>query len=82
MLFQIKKLSTVSCIESTPGSGAIFVRSPGAKSRIIKIDKDTHSAMIQLPSGLKKTFSYYSFVLLEKIAMSEHFRCPNGKSGY
>lgn len=82
MLFQIKKLSFVSCLELTPGSGAQYVRSPGVKSRIIKFDLDTHSVLIQLPSGVKKTFSYYSFVLLEAVSMSLNKKCLNTKSGY
>jgi len=82
MLFQLKKLSFISCIELLPGKGAQYTRSPGTKSRIIKFDKENHSVMIQLSSGVKKIFSYYSFVMLGKISMSEHNNCLNGKAGY
>ena len=60
MIFQIKKLSFVSCLELLPGMGSQYVRSSGTKAKIIKLDKDTHTALIQLPSGIKKIFSYYS----------------------
>ena len=82
MLFQIKKLSFVSCLELLPDSGAQYSRSPGTKSRIIKFDKDTHSVMVQLPSKIKKIFSYYSFVLLDQIILSEHKKFTSTKAGY
>lgn len=82
MLFQIKKLSFVSCLEIIPGRGAQYTRSSGTKARIIKFDKDTHSVLIQLSSGVKKIFSYYSFVMLGRISLSENKNCLNGKAGY
>lgn len=82
MLFQIKKLSFVSYLELIPNKGAQYSRSSGTSSRIIKFEKNTHSALIQLPSGFKKSFSYYSFVLLGRIALFENKRYSNTKSGY
>lgn len=82
MLFQIKKLSFVSCLELLPGRGAQYTRSPGTKSRIIKFDQSSHSVLVQLSSGVKKIFSYYSFVMLGRIAISDHLNCANGKAGY
>lgn len=82
MLFQIKKLSFVSCLELLPGRGAQYVRSSGTKARIIKFDDSTHSVLLQLPSGVKKIFSYYSFVMLGRIAIFNNFKCLNGKAGY
>lgn len=82
MLFQIKKLSFVSCIELLPGRGAQYSRSSGVKSRIIKFDKDSHSVLIQLPSTTKKIFSYYSFVLLGRLSLATNKYFTNGKAGY
>ena len=82
MLFQIKKLSFVSCMEILPGRGAQYCRSSGTKSKIIKFDKETHTSLLQLPSKIKKIFSYYSFVLIDAIALSEHKKYLNAKSGY
>lgn len=82
MLLQIKKLSFVSCAELLPNSGAQYIRSPGTKAKILRFEKETHSTMLQLPSGVKKVFSFYSFVLLGQLAMSMHSRCTNTKSGY
>lgn len=82
MLFQIKKLSFISCIELLPGRGAQYSRSPGTKSRIIKFDKNSHSVLVQLPSKIKKIFSFYSFTLLDAIALAMHKKCFNTKFGY
>jgi ribosomal protein L2 len=82
MLFQIKKLSFISCLELLPGLGAQYIRSPGTKGRIIKFDTTTHTVLVQLPSKLKKIFSYYSFTMLDAITLNLHKKCLNGKFGY
>ncbi len=82
MLIQIKKLSLVSCLELTPGSGSKYAKSSGVKAKIIKFDHETHSVFIQLPSGVKKIFSFYSFVMIGRIANVLHNKCTNHKSGY
>jgi ribosomal protein L2 len=82
MLFQIKKLSFVSSLEIIPGKGSQYSRSSGTKSRIIKFDKDNHSVLIKLPSGVKKIFSYYSFVMYGSISLKENKNFLNGKAGY
>lgn len=82
MLFQIKKLTFISHLELLPGLGAQYCLSSGTKSKIIKFDESDHSVLVQLPSGLKKIFSYYSFVLLGRISINLHFKCYNTKSGY
>ncbi len=82
MLFQIKKLSFVSCLEITPGKGSQYSRSSGTQSRIIKFDKDSHSVLVKLPSGVKKIFSYYSFVMLGQLYLKENKNFNNGKAGY
>lgn len=82
ILFQIKKLTFVSFLEILPGRGAQYALSSGVKARIIKFDTPTRSAMIQLPSGLKKIFSYYSFCMLGRIALYSNKNYLNGKAGY
>lgn len=82
MLIQIKKLSLISCLELIPGAGAQYAKSTGVKAKIIKFDQTSHSVLVQLPSGVKKIFSFYSFVLLGRIANALHNKCLNHKSGY
>lgn len=82
MLFQIKKLSFVSVLELLPGLGAQYARSPGTKARIIKFDLINHSVLIKLPSGVRKIFSYYSFVMFGQLALNDNKNFINGKAGY
>jgi ribosomal protein L2 len=82
MLFQIKKLSYISYIETIPGKGAQYMRSSGTKGRLISFDKITHSCLIKLPSGFKKIFSYYSFAFLDPISIPFHKKRKNGKAGF
>jgi len=82
MLFQIKKLSFISFLEITPGSCAQYVRSSGTKARLIAFDKTQHTCLLQLPSGVKKIFSYYSFALLGPLSISFHKKRLNGKAGF
>jgi ribosomal protein L2 len=69
MIFQIKKLSLVSLIELYPGKNAQYARGSGTFSKIIKFDVATHTVLLELPSGIKKIFSYYSYVFLGRVAL-------------
>ena len=82
MLFQLKKLTFVSCVELLPGLGGQYVRSPGTKARIIKHDKSNHTVLIELPSKIKKIFSFYSFAMQDAITLKMHKKTLNGKFGY
>jgi len=82
MIFQIKKLTFVSLIELYPGKLTQYVRSSGTKSKIIKLDDSTHTALLQLPSGVKKIFSFYSFVFIGRVALGLTKRFTTNKAGY
>lgn len=81
-LCRIKKLTYISFVEITPGRGAQYMRSPGTEARLLRIDETTHSCVLELPSGIKKIFSYYSYAFLSNIANSCHKKFHNGKAGY
>jgi len=81
-LARIAKLSFVSCVEIVPGRGAQYMRSPGTSARLIKIDLPTNSCLLELPSGLKKIFSAYSFAFLSAVANHFHKKYYNGRAGY
>jgi ribosomal protein L2 len=82
MLAQIKKLSFVSLIELYPGKNAQYSRGSGTYSKIIKIDDKTHTALLQLPSGIKKIFSYYSLAFLGHVALTVSKKFTTNKAGY
>ena len=82
MLCRIKKLTFISCIGLTPDSRTQYIRSSGVKARLLKIDKITRTALVQLPSKIKKIFSYYSSALYGQLALAEKKRLTNTKAGY
>jgi len=82
MLWQIKKLTHVSLIELIPGKGAQYARSNGAYCKPITFNKETHTVLVQLPSTVKKLFSYYSFTTLGPVTLPEQRKFANSKSGY
>jgi ribosomal protein L2 len=82
MLFQIPKASFVSLLELYPGKNAQYVRSSGCRAKLIKIDEKTHTALLELPSGVKKIFSYYSLVFFAKLSLSLKKIHTTNKAGY
>ena len=77
-----KKNKQLTNLELLPGFGAQYTRSPGTRSRIIKFDLENHSVLVKLSSGVKKIFSYYSFVMLGQLSLQDNLYCLNGKAGY
>lgn len=82
MLIQIRKLSFVSLIEMSPGRGAQYSRSTGSCSKIFSFDEVQRTALLQLPSKVKKTFSYFSMVGRNRLMGEENKFYRNTKSGY
>jgi len=82
LLFSIKRLSKVSLLELFPGAGIQYARSSGTFARLIKLDFNTHTALLQLPSGVRKTFSIYSLASLGQVALKSKRLLTNTKSGY
>jgi large subunit ribosomal protein L2 len=75
-------LSRVSLAELTPGLGIQYVRSAGCFARFIKINAENHTAILQLPSGVRKAFSLFSLASLGAVALRPKRWTANTKSGY
>lgn len=82
ILAYIKRLSKVSLVELYPGSGIQYVRSAGTSARLTKIDVNSHTAVLQLPSGVRKSFSLYSIASVGPVALKIKKLTANTKSGY
>lgn len=82
LLASVKRLSKVSLIELFPGAGIQYARSSGTFSRLVKIDFNNHTALLQLPSGVRKLFSLYSLASLGPVALKNKRLAMNTKSGY
>ena len=77
-----KPLTKVSLVELFPGSGIQYIRSSGTSALLIKSDQKKHVAVLQLPSGVKKSFSLYSLASLGSVSLKIKKLTSNTKSGY
>lgn len=82
LLFAIKRLSPVSLLELFPGAGIKYIRSSGSAGKLVNFDYDTHTAVIQLPSGVRKIFSIYSLAAFGAVSLSEKKHTSNTKAGH
>jgi len=60
LILQLPKFKLVSSLETYPHKGVQYVKSPGSKAYINKIDTTLNLSLIKLPSGVHKVFSIYS----------------------
>lgn len=79
---RIKLLTRVSLVELYPGSGAQYVRSSGASARFVKIDFSNHTALLKLPSGVRKSFSLYSMASIGPVSLKMKRLVKNTKAGF
>lgn len=86
LFFLIKHLpknKPVSMLELYPNKSVQYIRSPGSKGKILKMDTRTNTSVIALPSGVKKVFSIYSLGSAGQILHSGGTKSyTNNKAGY
>jgi hypothetical protein len=82
LIIYVQRLSKISLIELYPGSGIQYARSSGTFAKLIKTDINSHTALLQLPSGVKKTFSVYSLASLGPVSLKIKNQTTNTKSGF
>lgn len=81
-LYHVRRLSKVSMLELAPGQGIQYAVSSGCFAKIIKFNYKQHTALLTLPSGVKKIFSIHSVVLNRAIVLKKKRKTANTKSGY
>lgn len=72
----------VSNIALLPGKNAQYVRSSGCYAKIIKADSQNHTALVKLPSGVKKFFSLYAMLTIGAVALKLKRKLRNTRSGF
>lgn len=82
LLNHVKLRSKVSLLELYPGQGVQYVRSGGVSARLIRVNLKNYTGIVQLPSGVKKSFSLYSLTSFGPVALKVKRRARNTKSGY
>jgi hypothetical protein len=60
LINQLPKNQSICLLELLPNSGIKYVRSPGTSAIITKLDRDLSTALVRLPSGVRKVFSLFS----------------------
>jgi len=84
-LFIIRKLPRnqfMSLVELYPNKGIQYIRAPGSKAKILKMDTRVSTAVIKLPSGVRKVFSIYSLASLGQVLLAEKKLYKNNKAGH
>ena len=81
-LFQLPLLKKISNVEIFFNKGVQYSRSLGVFSKILNKNFYTHTVLIQLPSGVKKIFSFYSLTLINSSYLLFKKKKLNTKSGY
>jgi large subunit ribosomal protein L2 len=59
-----------------------YARSSGVSGRLIKTDLYNHTALIALPSGVRKSFSLYSMATLGIVSLKNKRLVRNTKAGF
>jgi ribosomal protein L2 len=82
IIAKLPKNKPVCLVETTPTKGVQYVRSTGSSASILKMDSRIGTALIKLPSGMKKVFSTYSMGSLGSVALPENKKFTNASAGY
>lgn len=82
IIAKLPKNKPICLVETTPNKGIQYVRSTGSSASILKMDSRIGTALIKLPSGMKKVFSTYSIGSLGSVALPENKNFTNASAGY
>ena len=72
----------ISNVEAIPGLGVQYVRSSGSFGKITSKSRETHSAVLKLPSGVRKVVSMFSVIMLGSVSLRSKKQIKSTKSGY
>merc|ERR1712054_151438 len=81
-LGHLPKNKSISLIEPLPNNGVKYVRSTGSSAKTLKMNSLTGTALVKLPSGVKKVFSTYSIASLGNVALPNQKKCKINKAGF
>ena len=81
-LFTLPPFTVVSHLASRPQNPSAYVKSAGAAAVILSKNPTQHTALIRLPSGVRKIFSYYSLTTLGPVGFKDKKDLRNTKSGF
>ena len=82
LVMYLPKNKAVSFIELLPYQGVQYIRSTGVFGIILKMDLRIHTALVKLPSGVRKVFSTYSLGSLGSVALPINRDYKNNIAGF
>lgn len=82
LIMFLPKNKTISLLELIPYKGIQYIRSIGVFGVILKMDLRVHTALIKLPSGVKKIFSTQAIGSIGSVALPINKNFKNTKSGF
>ena len=82
LVMNLPKNKPISLLELTPYSQIQYIRSTGSSGIILKMDLRVHTALVKLPSGVKKIFSTHSIGSIGSIALSSQRNFKNNSAGF
>ncbi len=81
LIMYLPKNKAISLVELLPYKGVQYIRSTGVFGVVLKMDLRVHTALIKLPSGVKKIFSTYSLGSVGSVALPNNKDYKNNYAG-
>ena len=82
LIMYLPKNKPVSLMELLPYKGVQYIRSTGVFGVVLKMDLRVHTALIKLPSGVRKIFSTHSLGSIGSIALPVNRDFKNNHAGF
>jgi large subunit ribosomal protein L2 len=82
LISQLPRNKPVSILEVVPGRGSQYIRSVGMKGKIIRMEFKKNTALVILPSGVRKIFSVFGLGSIGPVPLTDGKYCKNNKAGF
>ena len=82
LIMYLPKNKAISSLELLPCKGIQYVRSTGVFGIVLKMDLRIHTALVKLPSGVRKIFSTHSLGAVGSIALPANRDFKNNYGGF
>lgn len=82
LVMYLPKNKPISLLELLPYKGVQYIRSTGVFGVVLKMDLRIHTALVKLPSGVRKIFSTHALGSLGSIALPVNRDFKNNSAGF
>jgi ribosomal protein L2 len=81
-LHQLKTMTRICFLSALPSKKIQYIKSSGSYGTLIHLNMLNHTAIVKLPSGIKKIFSIYTLVSYGAVSLSIKKKICNTKAGF